>query len=250
MTHKQDKRTVKNRVATAVIAIGIVMFGIAIAPGVASAHHPLIAGSTQCRTGDTWSVTWTVRADAVRGFTWQITSPSGYSPSGSQADNLAFTRTVIYPATQASATETVSAKWSNNATGERSSTVQRPPLCSVDTTTTTTTTPDVTTTTLPDVTTTTQPGVTTTTLGSDSSTTTAAPTTTVEQAGPTTTAVGQSGPTSSVDQSSGAAATTSPIAGALPATGAGDGSLNLIVIALTLMGIGAVVLRLTSRPTR
>jgi LPXTG-motif cell wall-anchored protein len=217
---------------------------VAIAPGVASAHHPIVSGATQCRTGDTWTVTWTARADADRAFTWQITSPSGYSPAGSQADELPFTRTASYPASQASATENVSALWSNNATGSGSATVDRPPLCDVPTTTTTTTT-------LPEVTTTTtQPAVTTTTIGSESSTTIAEPTTTVEQAGPTTTAVGQSGPTSSVDQSSGAAATTSPIAGALPATGAGDGSLNLIVIALTLMGIGAVMLRLATRPTR
>jgi LPXTG-motif cell wall-anchored protein len=245
MTQQRQKRTVKSRIATAVIAIGIVVFGIAIAPGVASAHHPIVSGVTQCRTGDTWSVTWTARADVDRvGLTWSITSPGGYSPAGSQADELPFTRTVSYPATQDSATENVSAAWSNNATGSGSATVDRPPLCDVPTTTSTTTTqPEVTTTT-------TQPAVTTTTIGSESSTTTPAPTTTVEQAGPTTTAVGQSGPTSSVDQSSGAAATTSPIAGALPATGAGDGSLNLIVIALTLMGIGAVMLRVTTRPTR
>jgi LPXTG-motif cell wall-anchored protein len=36
--------------------------------------------------------------------------------------------------------------------------------------------------------------------------------------------------------------------GQLPATG--RGSLNLAIIALTLVGIGAVMLRLTSKPSR
>jgi LPXTG-motif cell wall-anchored protein len=36
--------------------------------------------------------------------------------------------------------------------------------------------------------------------------------------------------------------------GQLPATG--GGSLNLTIIALTLIGIGAVMLRLTSKPAR
>ncbi|HWM20544.1 MAG TPA: hypothetical protein VNO51_12710, partial [Ilumatobacteraceae bacterium] len=121
------------------MAIGVVLFGIAIAPGVASAHHPLVSGTTQCRV-DSWSVTWTARADEVRGLNWSITSPGGYSPAGSQADSLAFTRTATYPGTQASATENVNAVWSNQSTGSSSATVQRPPLCPVVTTTTTTTT--------------------------------------------------------------------------------------------------------------
>ncbi|HEX4980390.1 MAG TPA: LPXTG cell wall anchor domain-containing protein, partial [Ilumatobacteraceae bacterium] len=84
--------------------------------------------------------------------------------------------------------------------------------------------------------TTTQPGVTTTTAGA--TTTTAAATTTV---------VGQEGPTSTVDQSSGAATTTVPVGRSLPATG--NGSTSLVVIALTMIGIGAVMLRLSTRST-
>lgn len=246
-TERRAQRTVRQRVATAAIAIGVVLFGIAVAPGVASAHHPVVTGQTDCRI-DSWSVTWTARADVDRDLTWQITSPAGYAPAGSQADELAFTRTATYPGSQASATETVVASWSNGNTGSNSGTVQRPPLCPVDTTTTTSTT-TTTTTTQPEVTTTTTAGETTTTVAGSTTTTQPATTTTVEQAGPTTTSVGQSGPTSSVDQSSGAA-TTTPVAGALPATGAGDGSTSLVVIALTLIGAGAVMLRLVSKPTR
>jgi LPXTG-motif cell wall-anchored protein len=228
------------------MAIGVVLFGIAIAPGVASAHHPLVSGTTQCRV-DSWSVTWTARADETRGLTWRITSPSGYAPSGFQADSAAFTRTATYPGTQTSATETVGAQWSNGSTGSSSGTVQRPPLCPTTTTTTTTTTaPPTTTTTTTAPTTTTTPGETTTTLAGETSTTIAGPTTTVEQAGPTTSSVGQQGPTSSVDQSSGAATT---VGGSLPATGTGDDTAALVVLALTLIGIGAVMLRLTSKPT-
>ena len=66
----------------------------------------------------------------------------------------------------------------------------------------------------------------------------------------TTTLVGQEGPTSTVDQSSGAATTTDPIGRTLPATGNGGRTANLTVIALTLVGIGAVMLRLASKPNR
>jgi LPXTG-motif cell wall-anchored protein len=232
------------------MAIGLVLLGIAVAPGVASAHFPLVSGTTQCRV-DSWSVTWTARADETRDLDWQITSPGGYSPAGSQSDTLPFTRTATYLASQTSATESVEALWSDGSTGEESATVQRPPLCPVDTTPTTTTTRppcvDCTpgTVAVP-TTTTTQPPCVDCTPGtvavSDPTTTT-----TVEQAGPTTTVVGQQGPTSSVDQSSGAA-TTQPVGGALPATG--NSSTSLVVIALTMIGIGAVMLRLTSRSTR
>jgi LPXTG-motif cell wall-anchored protein len=218
------------------MAIGVVLFGIAIVPGVASAHHPLVSGTTQCRV-DSWSVTWTARADAARGFTWEITSPSGYSPTGSQSDALPFTRTATYPAGQESATENVSARWSNQATGSGSATVQRPPECTTTTTSTTTTT-TTTTTTQPEVTTT-QPEVTTTQPEV---------TTTVAQTTPTS-LVGQEGPTSTVDQSSGAATTTTvPVGRTLPATG--NSSTSLVVIALTMIGIGAVMLRLTTKSTR
>ena len=77
-------------------------------------------------------------------------------------------------------------------------------------------------------------------------------TTTVDQLTPTTTtpSVGQEGPTSTVDQSSGAATTTDPIGGTLPATGNSGRTVNLTVIALTLIGIGAVMLRLAAKSTR
>jgi hypothetical protein len=230
-----EQRTVQRTVAKSAIAIGVLLLGIGLAPGVASAHHPLVSGTTQCRTSDTWSVTWTARADEGRDLTWQITSPGGYAPSGSQADELPFTRTASY--TGATATETVNASWSNGATGSATANVPRPDLCVVEPTTTTTTTAP------PVVTTTTQPVVVTTT-------TAPGPTTTVEQAGPTTTVVGQAGPTSTVNQSSGAVTTTVPVGGSLPATGAGGDSASLTVVALMLIGIGAVVLRLASKPTR
>ena len=77
------------------------------------------------------------------------------------------------------------------------------------------------------------------------------PTTTTTTRDATTTVVGQEGPTSTVDQSSGAATTTTnPIGGTLPATGNGGRTVNLTVIALTLIGIGAVMLRLSSKSTR
>jgi LPXTG-motif cell wall-anchored protein len=253
-TAGRDQGTVRRKIATVAMAIGVVLFGIAVAPGVASAHHPLVTGKTQCRNGESWSVTWTARADLDRTFTWQITSPTGYSPSGSQADELPFTRTASYTGLQA--TESVSASWSNGATGSGSATVQRPNECATTTSSSTsTTTTTTTTTTQPTVTTaTTQPTVTTaTTQPTVTTTATTQPgvTTTVEQAAPSTSLVGQAGPTSTVDQSSGAAATTTdPIGRTLPATGNGNSSGNLVVIALTLIGVGAVMFRLASKPTR
>jgi hypothetical protein len=234
-----DQRTVRRRIAATVIAIGVVLFGVAVAPGGASASSVLISGTTSCRV-DSWTVTWTARADADRNLNWSITSPSGYAPSGFQDDTLAFTRTATYPGSQASATENISAHWSNNTNGVGSATVARPPLCEEPTTTTTTTTtvPETTTTT-----TTTLP-VTTTSLGQQ------APTTTTTQVATTTTQVGQQGPTTTVGQSSGATTTTVGPGGQLPPTGAGDGSVSLIVIALTLVGIGAVMLRMATKPTR
>jgi LPXTG-motif cell wall-anchored protein len=114
------------------------------------------------------------------------------------------------------------------------------------TTTTTAPTTTSTTTTQPDETTssTTEPAVTTTTTEAASTTTV------VPQLVTTTTLVGQAGPTSTVEQSSGAATTTDPVGGQLPATGAGRDSASIVVIALTLIGIGAVMLRLASKPTR
>jgi LPXTG-motif cell wall-anchored protein len=119
---------------------------------------------------------------------------------------------------------------------------------------TTTTVPGATTTTtVPGATTTTtEPGATTTTTEPGATTTTTEPgvTTATTEPGATTTAVGQAGPTSSVAQSSGAAGSiTDPVGPTLPATGAGDLSRNLTLVALMLIGVGAVMLRLRSKPT-
>lgn len=236
MQHTQrttNDQPTRRRSAPTAIAIGVVLFGVAVAPGVASAHHPILSGTTSCRT-DAWSVTWTATADADRNMTWSITSPGGYTPSGFQDDQAAFTRTDTYPGTQASAVETVTAEWSNSSTASATATVDRPPLCEVATTTTTTTT------TLPETTTTTNAPETTTSVAEEDSTTATTPLA-------TTTTVSQAGPTSTVGQSA-AASTTVAGGGQLPATG--GGSLNLTIIALTLIGIGAVMLRLTSKPSR
>lgn len=237
--------TLRRRIVATAMAIGVVGFGVAVAPGVASAHHPILSGTTSCRT-DAWTVTWTATADADRNLNWSITSPSGYSPSGFQDDQTAFTRTATYPGTQASAVESVSAQWSNNNTAAASATVNRPPLCEAATTTTTTPTTTTPTTTLPETTTTTATTIapeTATSVAEDETTTT---TTTTPLA--TTTSVSQAGPTSTVGQSAAASTTTVAGNGQLPATG--SGSLSLTAIALTLIGIGAVMLRLSSKPTR
>jgi LPXTG-motif cell wall-anchored protein len=220
----------------------VVLLGTAVAPGVASAHHPVVTGTTSCRV-DSWTVTWTARADADRNLNWKINAPAGYAPSGFHDDQTPFTRTATYPGTQASAVEMVTAEWSNGEIESASGKIDRPPLCPVDTTTTTTQ-PEVTTTT-------TQPEVTTTTTQPEVTTTTgpAATTTVVPQLVTTTVSVGQAGPTSTVEQSSGAATTTDPVGGQLPATGAGRDSVTIVVIALTLIGIGAVMLRLASKPS-
>jgi hypothetical protein len=234
-----DQRAVRRRIAATVIAIGVVLFGVAVAPGAASATSIVVSGATSCRV-DTWTVTWTARADADRNLNWSITSPTNvYSPSGYQDDSLAFTRTATYLATEASATENVTGRWSNNTTGRGSATVARPPLCEESTTTTTTTT------TVPETTTTTTTlPVTTTSLGQQ------APTTTTTQVATTTTQVGQQGATTTTQVGQQAATTTTVgPGGQLPATG-GGGSLNLTVIALTLIGIGVVMLRLVSKPSR
>jgi LPXTG-motif cell wall-anchored protein len=230
-----DRSTLRRRIAATAMTTGLVVFGVAVAPGVASAHHPILSGTTSCRT-DAWAVTWTATADADRDTTWSITSPADYSPSGFQDDQTAFTRTATYPGTQASAAETVTAEWSNGSTAAATANVDRPPLCDVATTTTTTTP------------TTTLPETTTTTIAPESTTSVAdeATTTTTELA--TTTSVRQEGPTSIGGRSSAASVTTGGSNGQLPATG--SGSLNLTIIALTLTGIGAVALRLSSRSAR
>jgi LPXTG-motif cell wall-anchored protein len=236
--------TLRRRIVATAMAIGVVGFGVAVAPGVVSAHHPILSGTTSCRT-DAWTVTWTATSDADRNLTWSITAPSGYSPSGFQDDQTAFTRTATYPGTQASAVESVTAEWSNSKTASATATVDRPPLCEAATTTTTTPTATTPTTTLPETTTTTATTIapeTATSVAEDDMTTTTAPVAT------TTTSVSQAGPTSTVGQSAAASTTTVGGNGQLPATG--SGSLSLTTIALTLIGIGAVMLRLSSKPTR
>jgi hypothetical protein len=240
MQHRQtttnDQSTLRRRIVATAMATGVVvLFGVAVAPGVASAHHPILSGTTSCRT-DAWTVTWTAAADADRNMTWSITSPAGYSPSGFQDDQTAFTRTDTYPGTQASAAEAVTAEWSNGSTASAEATVDRPPLCEVAATPPTTPT----TTTLPETTTTTIAPETTTSVADQDS---AAATTPLA----TTTSISQLAPTSAVGPSA-AASTTVGGAGQLPATG--GGSLNLTIIALTLFGIGAVMWRMSSKPVR
>ena len=243
-TGLREQRTVKRRIATAAMAIGVVLFGIAVAPGVASAHTPRVepncsglvvildnyeAPATNNRvsiTIDGAAQSFLFGPDFEQTFSWSSTSNHTWS---------------VF----------VDANLTNGSPTEYDSTFSGTQVACVATTTTTTATtttttaPPTTTTTVAPTTTTTTPGATTTTLAGATTTTTGAPTTTVEQAGPTTTAsVGQQGPTSSVNQSSGAATT---VGGSLPATGAGDDSASLIVVALTLIGIGGVMLRLTSK---
>ena len=214
---------------------------IVLTPAVASAHHPIVTGTTQCRV-DTWSVTWTARADAARGYTWDVTT-AGFTPDGFQSDSLPFTRTVTYPASQTSATQSVSAVWSNQATGSGSATVARPPICEQPTTTTSSTTiPEETTTSTSTTTTTTQPPCvdctpdTQVTVPDPTTTqpavTTTAPTTVPAPTDPTTTQptcvwAGQPNPDNL------------PIC-ALPSTGSSTGSLLALMAGLLILGTVAV----------
>lgn len=240
------------------VFLTMLVFGTIAVQNTAFAHHPVVSGVTQCRTGDTWSVTWTARADADRDLTWRIISPAGYSPAGSQDDSLPFIRTASYPASQGSATETVVARWSNQVQDSRSATVQRPPLCEVPTTTTTSTTtttttsttttvPETTTTTTEPATTTTQPGTTTTvpvvTTTTQPVVTTAPPTT--QPPAPTTT-ICTTGVTNDqgVCQPVGNEDTTVPPF--IPVTGASD-SLTLLLIAGMISGVGAIAIRIARR---
>ncbi len=121
-------------------AIAMVV-GIGMVPATALAHHPLISGTPTCPENGTWSVTWLVQPDVARqDATWQIVSPSGYSPSGSQVADQPFTRTVTYPESQAVAWEVVTAAWSDGSGGRRAASVTRPAECAPPETTTTTTT--------------------------------------------------------------------------------------------------------------
>jgi len=222
-----------------VIACAAIAAGVGLIPAApALAHHPVVAGATQCRV-DTWSVTWTARADVDRDLTWRITSPAGYAPAGSQGDDLAFTRTVTYPGTQASATETVSAAWSNQATGSNSATVARPPVCPVQTTTTTVPATTTTATTVP-ATTTTAPAATTTTVGAD-------PTTTICTTG-VTNETGGCEPVGCCDEpTTTAAIVETTVAGTLPATGARSDARRNAGIAVALVLGGVAILRIARR---
>ncbi len=69
-----------------IIAAICVLGGVLIGPGTASAHFPQVSGTTVCReVGGDWTVNWVVTPDQPRpNETWEVTSPSGYSQSGSQ----------------------------------------------------------------------------------------------------------------------------------------------------------------------
>ncbi len=47
------------------IAIAMIV-GIIVVPSVASAHHPLISGTTTCVENGLWSVNWVVQPDVAR----------------------------------------------------------------------------------------------------------------------------------------------------------------------------------------
>lgn len=220
------------RIRTLVAAAAITI-GVGIAPDVADAHHPLVSGVAACRTGDTWNVTWTARADADRNLTWRIVSPDGYSPAGSQADELPFTRTATYPATQASASETVTARWSNQVQDTRTSApVARPPVCDTPTTTTTTTTV------APTTTTTTPP---TTTVPDEPTTTTTVVAVGEPPVPPEQPPTAQPEPVDPAPTPTTVAATST--GGALPATGATH-TITLLAAAAALIVIGRRLTRI------
>ena len=41
-----DQSTLRRRIVATAMATGVVLFGVAVAPGVASAHHPILNGTT------------------------------------------------------------------------------------------------------------------------------------------------------------------------------------------------------------
>ena len=227
-------------------AIAMVV-GIGMVPATALAHHPLISGTPTCPENGTWSVTWLVQPDVARqDATWQIVSPSGYSPSGSQVADQPFTRTVTYPESQAVAWEVVTAAWSDGSGGRRAASVTRPAECAPPETTTTTTTTLPPPTTAPPTTTppttappttappTTAPPTTegpgTTEPGQPETTTT---TTTTSTSLPTDTGGGGSTPTGGTPDNGGPT-------GDLPQTGS-DLTANLLTIAIVLMTVGGLI---------
>lgn len=207
-------------------AVVAVFFGILMSiliVNVASAHHPILTGETDCQQDGSWKVTWVARADADRDLTWEITSPGSYAPSGSQDDSRPFRRQVTLPNSTESVTESIRALWSNQAGGSATATVTRPEECVVpETTTTTTLVVETTTTTVVD------------------DTTTTSIVAVAEPPVPTTVA-----PTSSISTEGAESTTTTPVSKTLPSTG--KNSVQWTVIALTFIGIGAVMLRLSSK---
>ena len=101
-------------------------------------HHPeFLTASVVCFSATHYEGTVTVRPDANRPtLTYWIVSPTGYSPAGEQTAIITnvFTKSILVPLTQASYTETVTARWSNNAEGTRSVTFDRPSSCTLATT--------------------------------------------------------------------------------------------------------------------
>lgn len=172
------------------------VIGLAVSP--ASAHHPEISGKATCADAQgNYTVTWTVVADAVRGYDWVIDGVE-------KNDNEAFTYVTNHNLSGPKAELTKSATWYANdkpntpghrkaGPEERTGKVNKPDRCPVTTTTTTTST--TTTTTLPPTTTTaptTTVAETTTTLPQtttipETTSTTAAPTTTEPPVTTTTT---------------------------------------------------------------
>jgi hypothetical protein len=220
-------------------AVGIVAAGLITFATPAAAHHPTPSSSSSCDEAGTWSATITARADAVRGYTWQLTAPS---TSATVADSEPITVTVGPYSGNGPGTVTVAARWFNNgrqvANGSRPVTITRPATdC---TPTTTTTAPEVTTTTAPEVTTTTAPEVTTTTAPEVTTTTAPEVTTTTAPEVTTTTAAPSSSttpPASTTPPSSPSPSTPPPaVEPELPATG--STTPLLVGLALLALAIG------------
>lgn len=238
---------------TRILAAGLIAAGItaAIPAGLASAHHPEPSSSSACNTDGTWSATVTAGADAVRGYTWNLTAPV-VTAAVADSQLLTFTVGPFASSSAGPGTITVAARWLNGAgqqvaTGSRPVTIVAPSTaCTAPTTTapaTTTTTTVVeettTTTTAPATTTTTtvvEEATTTTAPSSSSSTTPPAPSTTEP-----TVSVGTAPVPSSI-----APATTIPLDPVLPATGSTTTGLILGAI-LVAAGIVALLVR---RPAR
>ncbi len=96
-------------------------------------HHPeLLSVTVVCYNATHYKGFVTARPDADRpSLTWWIVSPAGYLPVGEQTATLVntFSREILVPVSQASYTETVTARWSNNAQGTGSVTFNRPQNC-------------------------------------------------------------------------------------------------------------------------